>query len=407
MGPSAPFFIKYHMAKEKIYTLQFGLLCLSSFLFFSSFNMIVPDLYDYLDSMGGGEYKGYIISLFTITAGLSRPFSGKLSDTIGRIPVMIIGAGVCFVMGFIYPMLGSVWALLLLRFFHGFSTGFKPTGTAAYIADIIPAHRRGEAMGYAGFFGSLGMAAGPGLGPKITEAFGIDTMFYTSSVVALLSVLILIGMKETLKDKVRFKPALLKVSRNEILEPRVFNPSILFLLTSFSFGAALTVMPDLAIEVGYDQGDKGIFFTIFVFASLAARILAGKTSDKYGRVIVLKYAAIAIIIADLMVAYTHTQEMFIASSIVFGLAVGMNTPTIYAWTIDLSLDHARGKGLATMYIALEIGIGLGAFTTGYIYSNEIENIKYAFIVNAMLAATAFVFLNFGLNWMRGFIKEPA
>ena len=116
------------MAKQKVYTLQFFLLCFSSFLFFGSFNMIVPDLYDYLTSMGGGEYKGYVISLFTITAGISRPFSGKLSDTIGRIPVMIIGAGVCFFMGFLYPMLGSIWAFMLLRFFHGFSTGFTPTG---------------------------------------------------------------------------------------------------------------------------------------------------------------------------------------------------------------------------------------------------------------------------------------
>ena len=395
------------MAKQKIYTFQFGLLCFSSFLFFSSFNMIVPDLYDYLTSLGGGEYKGYVISLFTITAGLSRPFSGKLSDTIGRVPVMIIGAGVCFVMGFLYPMLGSVWAFLLLRLFHGFSTGFKPTGTAAYIADIVPPDRRGEAMGYSGFFGSLGMAAGPGIGPRITAAYGIDTIFYTSSIVALLSVVILIGMKETLTDKVKFRPSLLKVRKSEILEPRVFNPSLLFLLTSFSFGAALTIMPDLAVEVGYEEKDKGIFFTIFVFASLAARILAGKTSDKYGRVIVLKYAAIAIVIADLMVAYTHTQGMFVASSIAFGLAVGMNTPTIYAWTIDLSLEHARGKGLATMYIALEIGIGLGAFISGYIYSNEIENIQTAFIVNAAMAALAFIFLNFGLTWMRGFIKEPA
>lgn len=368
--------------------------------------MIVPDLYDYLSSMGGGDYKGYVISLFTVTAGLSRPFSGKLSDTIGRIPVMIIGAGVCFFMGFLYPLLGSVWAFLLLRLFHGFSTGFKPTGTAAYIADIVPANRRGEAMGYSGFFGSLGMAAGPGLGPKITEAFGLDVMFYTSSAVALLSVLILIGMKETLPNKVKFSPKLLVVKKNEILEPRVFNPSLLFLLTSFPFGVALTLSTDLSEIVGFSSGNKGIFFTIFVFSSLAARILAGKSSDKYGRVIVLKYAAIAIFIANLMMAFTYSQNMFIASSIMFGIAVGMNTPTIYAWTVDLSLDHARGKGLATMYIALEIGIGLGAFVAGAVYGNLAENLRYAFFISAGMAALAFIFLNFGLNWMRGLIKEP-
>ncbi|KYG75669.1 MULTISPECIES: MFS transporter [Roseivirga] len=387
------------MAEQKsIFSLQFCLLCLSSLLFFSSFNMIVPDLYDYLTSLGGGELKGLVISLFTVTAGLSRPFSGKLSDTIGRIPVMIFGAGVCFVVGFLYPMLGTVWAFLLLRFLHGFSTGFKPTGTAAYLADIVPRHRRGEAMGYSGLFGSLGMAAGPSFGPMITEQFGLDAMFYSSSALAILSVLILAGMKETLPNKQKFSLELLKINKSDIFEPRVINPSILFLLTSFSFGAALTLMPDLTISIGFDQGNKGIFFTIFVFSSLLIRILAGKASDKYGRVIVLKWAALAIVVADLMVAFTHTEFMLIASSIAFGIAVGLNTPTIYAWTIDLSHDEKRGKGLATMYIALEIGIGLGAFSAGFIYANEIENLRNAFIVSAILSFLGFLFLNFGLNW---------
>lgn len=393
------------MPEQRIYTFQFALLCLSSFLFFSSFNMVVPDLYDYLSSLGGGEYKGYVISLFTVTAGLSRPFSGKLSDTIGRIPVMIIGAGVCFVMGFMYPLLGNVWAFLLLRFFHGFSTGFKPTGTSAYIADIVPPHCRGEAMGYSGFFASLGMAAGPGLGPVITGSYGLNSMFYASSGLALLSVLILIGMKETLQNQVRFHPRLLVIKKEEIIEPRVFNPSILFLLTSFSFGAALTLMPDLTISVGFEQDKKGIFFTIFVVSSLVVRIIAGKASDRYGRVVVLKYATIAIVIADLMLAFTTTQNMFRISSVLFGIASGMNTPTIYAWTIDLSREKARGKGLATMYIALEIGIGLGAFISGYLYGNQISNLKVAFIASAALALAGFLFLVFGLNWVQRLVKD--
>ena len=62
------------MAQPSIYTFQFFLLCLSSFLFFSSFNMIISELPAYLDSLGGGEYKGLIIALFTLAAGLSRPF---------------------------------------------------------------------------------------------------------------------------------------------------------------------------------------------------------------------------------------------------------------------------------------------------------------------------------------------
>src|SRR5690606_13625254 len=106
---------------RSIYTLPFILLCLSSLLFCASFNMIIPELPNYLSQMGGAEHKGLIIALFTLTAGISRPFSGKLTDRWGRVPVMAIGSMVCFVCGFLYPILSSVAGFFFLRLIHGFS----------------------------------------------------------------------------------------------------------------------------------------------------------------------------------------------------------------------------------------------------------------------------------------------
>ncbi|MFM8832448.1 MAG: MFS transporter, partial [Cytophagales bacterium] len=94
-------------AKNKIYTTQFWLLCLSSVLFFASFNMIIPELPDYLTKLGGAEYKGLIIALFTVTAMFSRPFSGKLADRLGRKPVIIFGALVCVLCSLLYPLLST------------------------------------------------------------------------------------------------------------------------------------------------------------------------------------------------------------------------------------------------------------------------------------------------------------
>jgi MFS family permease len=80
---------------EKIYTRPFWLLCVSSLLFFASFNMLIPELPSFLTSLGGAQHKGLIISLFTLTAMISRLFSGKLADKIGRVPAIIFGAVVC------------------------------------------------------------------------------------------------------------------------------------------------------------------------------------------------------------------------------------------------------------------------------------------------------------------------
>ena len=133
-----------------LYTTRFLLLCGSFALFGASFNMIIPELPAYLTSLGGADYKGLIIALFTLTAGISRPFSGKLADTIGRVPIIIFGAVVCIICSLIYPVLTTLSGFFLLRLLHGFSTGFTPTAITAYVADIVSEKRRGEAMGIVG-----------------------------------------------------------------------------------------------------------------------------------------------------------------------------------------------------------------------------------------------------------------
>lgn len=386
------------MAENKsFYNFQFALLCFSSFLFYASFNMLIPELPAHLEALGGEKYIGLIIALFTLTAGISRPFSGKLADTVGRIPVMIFGAAVCFFCGFLYPLANTVFFFLMLRFFHGFSTGFKPTGTSAYVADVVSDSRRGEAMGFLGLCSSLGMASGPALGSTLTIAYSLDVMFYTSSALAIMSVLILSGMKETLAVSSRrpFSFSLLRLSRHEVFDPGVMAPCITLLLTIFSFGTVLTVVPDLSDALLIEN--RGLFFTCFTVASLAVRFFAGKASDRFGRVIVLKIAALLLVMSMGLLMFVESQPMFIVAAIVFGLSFGMNTPTIFAWTIDLSHQKHRGRGLATMYIALEAGIGLGALFSGWIYSSDPAKLFYVFLLGALLGTAAMIYLQWGIK----------
>lgn len=376
---------------KSFYTLQFGLLCLSTFLFFSSFNMIIPELPAYLESLGGGEYKGFIIGLFTVTAGLSRPFSGRLTDTIGRIPVMVFGVVVCVLCGFIYPLVATVAGFLSLRLLHGFSTGFTPTGSSAYIADVVPLNKRGEAMGIVGLCSSLGMAGGPFLGSSLAQVVSLKWVFWASSAAALLSILILTGMKETLHPKQPFRLSLLKLNFKEILEPRVLAPCIVLLLTTYSFGTVLTLAPDLSDSLGIKN--RGLYFLFFTLASVTVRFFAGRVSDLKGRAPVLKAGALLYVVGMCLTGFAWLPEVFLAGGIFFGFAAGICSPTAFAWTVDLSREGQRGKGLATMYIALEAGIGLGALISGWIYGNKTENLSTAFGVGAVLAAGAWLYLH--------------
>jgi len=378
--------------KHPIYNLQFALLCLSSFLFSASFNMLIPELPSYLSSLGGAEYKGYIIALFTLSAGISRPFSGKLTDKIGRVPVMAVGSLVCVVCGLLYPILTSVAGFLWLRLFHGFSTGFKPTATAAYVADIVPGERWGEAMGIHGVCFSTGLAIGPAIGSELTGMFNINAMFYCSSVFALLSIVILMNIQETLERKERFKFSMLQINRGEIIEFRVLAAAFITFLSYLSYGVILTVISDWGEHLGVSN--KGLFFMVFTISSLIIRFVSGKMSDRIGRVRIIKLSLIILVFSLILIAISRTPIGLMTGSAVYGIATGMLSPALVAWIIDLSHPDHRGKAVATMYIALEAGIGLGAFIAGSLYINDVMMIPPTFYLMAFLTLIAFVYLHF-------------
>ena len=378
--------------RHPIYNLQFGLLCMSSFLFSASFNMLIPELPAYLASLGGAEYKGYIIALFTITAGISRPFSGKLTDKIGRVPVMAVGSLVCVICGLLYPLLTSIAGFLWLRLFHGFSTGFKPTATAAYVADIVPANRWGEAMGIHSLCFSTGLAIGPAIGSELTERFSINALFYCSSLFALFSIVILMNMKETLVKTEKFSLALLKINRKEIIEIRVIGGAVVTFLSYLSYGAILTVISDWGTHLGV--ANKGLFYMVFTVSSLVIRFVSGRLSDRIGRISIIKFSLLLLVVALVFIGRANSPLHLMFAAAVYGVATGMLSPALTAFIIDLSHPDRRGKAVATMYIALEAGIGLGAFMAGALYISDIQMIPPTFYLIAALTLIAYLYLQF-------------
>lgn len=354
--------------------------------------MLIPELPSFLSKLGGADYKGLIISLFTLTAMISRPFSGKLADKLGRVPVMMAGCIVCFFCSLVYPFTTTVFGFLMLRLVHGFSTGFTPTGQAAYLSDVIPASRRGEAIGLLGTMGALGTTSGPALGGFIANYFGLQVMFFCSAALAVTSTLILLGIRETLYEKHPFGIGLLKVKRSDIFEPRVLVPCMVMLMSVYAYGTVFTVLPDFGEYVGIQN--KGLLFTYLTAASLFVRLVGGRASDRYGRQPVLCVATFLIAIAMLVTGFAHTKLQLILGVIMYGFAYGAMSPTLLAWATDLSDEHHRGRGVASIYIFMEMGIGIGALMSGWVYGNDPSNFILTFSICSVLAAASFVYLLF-------------
>lgn len=377
------------------YGRNFWVLCFSMLLFMTSFNLIIPELNQFITLLGGKSEKGLIITLFTISAAISRPFSGKLSDTIGRKRVMTIGMLVTVLVSLLYPLSFSVGFFLCLRFLHGFSVGFFPTGATALLTDILPAHKRGHAMGIWGSFVSLGIGLGQGLGSIIAKHVGLTNLFLISSATAILSGILIKNIRETHPNKQVFQRHFLKISIKDVFEPSVIPAAIVMFLSATCSGIIFVLTPDISTFLGIEN--KGWFFVFYVITTLVIRLFLSSLSDKIGRRKTLMIGMTILIFTMFLIGYSHSKFTYTIASVFFGIATGISSPTLFAWTADLSHHERRGVGAGTMFIALELGIMVGSLSTIFTYKNSLASIPLAFSVGSILAFIALIYLAWHLK----------
>ena len=361
-------------------------------LFMTSFNLILPELNDFLTNLGGEEYKGYIFVYWVISAALSRPFSGKLCDEVGRKPIVYFGLIVSAIMLLIYPLSTGIMMFFIIRFLHGFSTGFQPTGVTTWVSDVVPADRRGEAMGVFGITISIGIGLGQFLGSIIANSIGIEGLFYVSSGLGFLSILLIPGIKEPLEKKERMRLSHLYVKPREIFDPLVFTPAILMLVAATCTGIVFVTAPDHAKYLGIEN--KGWFLAFYTLSTMVVRVVAGKFSDKYGRRNNLIVGMLILAASMYITSVSNDSLTYTLSAFAYGVATGINSPALFAWTSDLSNPNYKGRGLATLFICLEVGIGLGAFATNYFYDNTLKTLQFMYFFGALIALIGFVFVWF-------------
>lgn len=345
---------------------EFWIMCIGALSFFLSFNIILPELASELRSRGGDAYVSWIIPLFSFSALIARPFSGWLADNVGRKVVMIGGCVFCLISGWFYPLVGSAITFLWIRVFHGFSTGFTPTGFTAYTADVVPESHRGRAMGWQGMFNNMGTTLGYVLGAKIAFHFGSNWLFYLSSGFAAIAIVLFQLLPETrpkkqLKNKFEFR-------LSSLLYWPAWKPSILMGLVCISLGTLLTVMPDFTQYLGYK--DKGYYLSIYIATSLFFRLISGRISDKLGRAwstsigTFFQIISMGILVAISLKTPINIELFFIISALCYGLGQGFNAPSLFAWGSDTAGELHRGKAMAMIFIFLELGIIVGGLISG-------------------------------------------
>jgi len=380
------------------YSRNFWIVCFAMFFFMTGFNLIMPELNNFITNLGGENKKGLIILLFSVSAAISRPFSGKIADVVGRKWVMYAGVICSFVICLCYSFVESIAFFLALRFLHGFSAGFAPTGATALLTDVIPDKSRGNAMGIWGTFISLGIGVGQSLGSWIYQSFGFDTLFMSAAFITCISFVMVTIATETLSKREKINVKHLRITWKDVFEPNVLPAAFVMYLTAICSGIIFVLTPDISGMLHIEN--KGFFFAFYVISTIVIRLLTSSVSDKIGRPQTLIIGVLILILSMVLIATVHSTNAYIFAAIVFGFATGISSPTLFAWTADLSHKDRRGVGAGTLFLALEFGIISGSVITLFVYDNGPAGIFRAFLIGAGAATLAVIVLIFQVRKSR-------
>jgi MFS transporter, DHA1 family, multidrug resistance protein len=249
-----------------------------------------------------------VITSFVFGMGLGTLFTGPLSDSFGRKPVIIAGSMLYILSSIAAYFAQSLEWLLIARVFMGVGAAGPRTAATALVRDLFQGRAMAEVMSFVMMVFMLVPAVAPLMGQAVMAVADWKAIFLVYILFCLVTTLWLgLRQPETLPPEARRKLNLanLLAATRELFSHRIVVISILMqTLTQAALFATLSSMQGI-FEQRFDRAESfPLWFTVIALFSALGNVINAKTVVRYGmrRLIWLGYVVLVVFTAALVLA---------------------------------------------------------------------------------------------------------
>ena len=344
----------------------------ANFSLFFAFYVLTPQLPLYLSEHFGAtkDMIGLVLSGYTITALLFRPFSGYVVDSFPRRTVLMICFGTFAIFFAGYLAASTLLLFTIVRTMHGGPFGALTVANSTAAIDVLPSSRRTEGIGYYGLSNNLAMAIAPTIGIwiyELTDSF--EFLFWLALVVACAGWLVDATVKFPEKETVRNKS---KLSLDRFFLVRGWLIGLNMVAFGFSFGVLSNYLAIYGKEVMGITGGTGTYFLLCSVGLMVSRLQGskalrqGRLTHNAGSGMVISLVGYTLFIALSTLDDSLMYIGYYGSALLIGLGNGHMWPALQNMTINVAHNNQRGTANSTILISWDIGMGLGILLGGVI-----------------------------------------
>ncbi len=358
-----------------------AILFLIVFIDLLGFGVVIPQLPFYGLHFGlHGFGVTSMLACYSVAQFLSSPLLGRLSDRVGRRPVLLVSL-MASVLAYLWLGLAdAAWMLFAARLFAGAGAG-NIAAAQAYIADVTPPEGRAKGMGMIGAAFGLGFTVGPGLGGLASRLDAGAPAFIAAGLSATAFLLVLLLLKESLPDASRNapeRPGRLAMAQEALRRPVLRDLILLAFITVSAFAAMETTFALWANQLfGWGSWEVGLnFFFVGIVLVMVQGTLIGPLTRRFGESRLLTVGAASIAFGLVGLPFVHTIPMLLVVNLLLAGGMGLLNPSMNSLVSRRAQVDEQGGVLGVLQSASSLARAAAPPIAGVLFDVAGRNAPY-------------------------------